>query len=210
MKLAEMKLTEFLDLLASDAPAPGGGSVSALAGAQGIALSLMVANLTFGRERYAGFVPVCEETVEKGTTLRNDFIESIDKDTEAFNEVSAAYQMPKDTDAQKQARRASIGAATLHATEVPFASMQLCAEALVVTKKLVGNSNPNVSSDLGVAALNLKSALLGSWLNVKINLPSVKDAEKKAYFATEGAAIVAKSSAIADEIYETVLASFEK
>ncbi len=209
MKLADMKITEFLQLLSSDAPAPGGGSVSALAGAQGIALALMVANLTFGRERYADFFPVCEETVTKGTKLLSDLIESIDKDTEAFNEVSAAYQMPKDTDEQKQARSAAIGLATLHATEVPFESMKLCAEALAVTKKLIGNSNPNVSSDLGVAALNLRSALLGSWLNVKINLSSIKDPEKKAYFEKEGVAVVAAGTAIADEIYETILASYE-
>lgn len=208
MKLAQMEVTQFLDLLSTDAPAPGGGSVSALAGAQGTALSLMVVNLTFGREKYAEFFPTCEEVLKEGEALFKAFIEAIDKDTLAFNEVSAAYKMPKDTDEEKQERSKAIGAATLKATEVPFESMKLSEEALVITKKLVGHSNPNVSSDLGVAALNLKSALLGSWLNVKINLPSIKDAEKKAYFEKEGKAMVERSSAIADEIYEAVLATF--
>ncbi|MDD2217259.1 MAG: cyclodeaminase/cyclohydrolase family protein [Eubacteriales bacterium] len=208
MKLAQMEVTQFLDLLSTDAPAPGGGSVSALAGAQGTALSLMVVNLTFGREKYAEFFPICEDVLKKGEALLKAFIEAIDNDTLAFNEVTAAYKMPKDTDEQKKERSKAIAAATLKATEVPFESMKLSEEALIITKKLVGNSNPNVSSDLGVAALSLKSALLGSWLNVKINLPSIKDADKKALFEKEGRAMVERSSAIADEIYEAVLATF--
>lgn len=206
MKLTAMEVTQFLDLLSTDAPAPGGGSVSALAGAQGAALSLMVANLTLGRERYAGFFPVCEEVLAEGGKLLKAFGDGVDEDTAAYNEVTAAYKMPKETEEEKAARSKAIGLATLKATEVPFAAMKLSEEALVLTKKLVGHSNPNVLSDLGVAALNLKSALLGSWLNVKINLSSIKDAERKAYFEAEGAAIVKRGSAVADEIYEAVLA----
>ena len=98
MKLLDLNVSEYLDILQSDAPAPGGGSVSALAGAQGVGLLLMVAELTIGKERYADYQAVCREVREKGCDLYKKLAESVDKDTEAFNLVASAFKMPKDSE----------------------------------------------------------------------------------------------------------------
>lgn len=206
MKLVELTVKDYLDVLKSDAPAPGGGSVSALSAAQGIALVSMVSDLTIGKERYADFEEVCKKAKEEASGLYAKLVASIDKDTEAFNLVSAAFKMPKDTDENKAARSKAIADATLVATEVPFETLNLCMEALKVTETIVGKSNPNAASDLGVAALNLLAGIKGAWLNVMINLPGVKDEAAKAKFE-EGAKMVEEAEKISAEIYEKVLAS---
>lgn len=206
MKLVELTVKDYLDLLKSDAPAPGGGSVSALSAAQGVGLVAMVSDLTIGRERYADFEEGCKKAKAEATALYAKLVEAIDKDTEAFNLVSAAFKMPKDTDENKAARSKAIADATLVATEVPFETLTLCMEGLKVTETIVGKSNPNAASDLGVAALNLLAGIKGAWLNVMINLPGVKDEAAKAKFA-EGAKMVEEAEAIADAIYKKVLES---
>lgn len=206
MKLVDLTVKDYLDVLKSDAPAPGGGSVSALSAAQGVGLVAMVADLTIGREKYAEYDEACRTAKEKALDLYTQLVEGIDKDTEAFNKVSAAYKLPKDTDEQKAARSAAIRAANVGATEVPFETVKLCFEGLKVTETIVGKSNPNAASDLGVAALNLLAGLKGAWLNVKINLPGIKDEELKAKFES-GAELVAEAEIIAKDIYEKVLAS---
>lgn len=206
MKLVELTVKDYLDLLKSDAPAPGGGSVSALSAAQGIGLVAMVSDLTIGRERYADFEEGCKKAKAEAIELYSKLVEAIDKDTEAFNLVSAAFKMPKDTDENKAARSKAIADATLAATEVPFETLTLCMNALKVTETIVGKSNPNAASDLGVAALNLLAGIKGAWLNVMINLPGVKDEAAKAKFA-EGAKMVEEAEAIADAIYKKVLES---
>ena len=206
MKLVDMTVKDYLDLLKSDAPAPGGGSVSALSAAQGVGLVAMVADLTIGREKYAEYEEVCKVAKEEALKLYSAFIEGIDKDTEAFNKVSAAYKLPKNTDEEKAARSAAIREANVGATEVPFETVKLCLDGLKITETMVGKSNPNAASDLGVAALNLLSGIRGAWLNVKINLPGIKDEALKAKFET-GEAMVDEAYVISKRIYEEVLAS---
>ena len=208
MQLSTMKINEYIDLLGSSAPAPGGGSASALSGAQGAALITMVANLTIGKPKYAEFEELNQSVLKEGDALRNKLVELIDKDTEAFNKVSAAYKLPKETDDDKKARSAAIADATLTATEVPFETLEASAKALALCKSLIGKSNPNVASDLGVSALNLIDCAKGAWLNVLINLGGVKDAAKSEYFKTEGQKIVAAAQKEADEIYEAVKGMF--
>lgn len=205
MKLVDMKITEFLDVLKSDAPAPGGGSASALSGAQGCALLMMVADLTLGKEKYRDFEEICLQAKKKGQSLYEELRASIDRDTEAFNLISAAFKLPKDTDEEKAVRRAAIADGTLTATEVPFNTMKLGFEALKLVESLIGKSNPNCSSDLGVGALHLKACIEGSWLNVKINLPGVKNEEKAAYFEKEGRSMYEASEKIAAECFDKVL-----
>jgi len=205
MKLVDMKITEFLDVLKSDAPAPGGGSASALSGAQGCALLMMVADLTLGKEKYRDFEEICLQTKKKGQSLYEELRASVDRDTEAFNLISAAFKLPKDTDEEKAVRRAAIADGTLTATEVPFNTMKLGFEALKLVESLIGKSNPNCSSDLGVGALHLKACIEGSWLNVKINLPGVKNEEKAAYFEKEGRSMYEASEKIAAECFDKVL-----
>ncbi|MDD6043900.1 MAG: cyclodeaminase/cyclohydrolase family protein [Eubacteriaceae bacterium] len=207
MKLVDMQVKEYLDVLKSDAPAPGGGSVSALAGAQGVGLFMMVADLTLGKEKYADYQEVCREAREKGVALYEELVESVDKDTEAFNLVAAAFKMPKETEEEKAARRKAIADGTLVSTEVPFRTMQLGYEGLQLARTLIGKSNPNAASDLGVAILNLTACIKGAWLNVKINLPGVKDEAKAEYYAAEGQKMYDEADAIASKLYEEVAAS---
>ena len=206
MKLVDMTVKDYLDLLKSDAPAPGGGSVSALSAAQGVGLVAMVADLTIGREKYAEYEQVCKEAKEEALKLYEALVAAIDEDTEAFNKVSAAYKMPKDTDEQKAARSAAIRKANVGATQVPYETIKLCLAGLKVTETMVGKSNPNAASDLGVAALNLMAGIRGAWLNVKINLPGIKDEAAKAQFK-KGAEMVDEAYVLASRIYEEVLTS---
>lgn len=205
MKIVELKLDEYLDLLGSDAPAPGGGSVSALSGAQGIALMNMVCSLTIGKEKYAEFEKDCITAKEKGEVLIAELAAAIDEDTEAFNLVSAAFKRPKETEEDKQARSKAIGEATLVATEVPFKTMTLSLEGLETVAGLVGRSNSNAVSDLGVAALNLMAAVKGAWYNVLINLSGVKDPVKRSFFEEEGKETVRNAMVLAEKIESEIM-----
>jgi len=131
----------------------------------------------------------------------------VDKDTEAFNLVSAAFKMPKETEEQKAARSAKIAEGMVVSTKVPFETMELTAQALKLAQQLLGKFNTNAASDLGVAALNLSAALRGAWLNVLINLGSLKDAQMAQDYRARGRQLAEESQAIADEIYQAILAS---
>lgn len=204
MKLIDMKVNDYLELLKSDAPAPGGGSASALAGAQGVALFMMVADLTTTREKYAEHHPLCAEVKAKGEKVYRGLIEGIDRDTEAFNLIADALKMPKDTDEEKAARRKAIDDGTLAATEVPFNNMKLAYEGLMTAGEMIGKSNPNAASDLGVAILNLTLCIKGAWLNVKINLPGVKDDSKAEFFRNEGQKMYDAADAVASKLYDQI------
>ncbi len=207
MKLTEMQVKAFCELLASDAPAPGGGSASALAGAMGIGLAEMVANLTIGKKKYADFQDNAEEMKAKAEKLVNEMVVSIDKDTEAFDGVSAVFAMPKETDEEKAARKEAMQKALKEATLAPYSVMELCLESLNVVKMGLGKTNTSAASDLGVAALNLKSAVQGAWLNVLINLGGIKDEAFVAEYKGKGEAILAEALPLADAIYNEILAS---
>ena len=187
MKLVDLSLTEFAQVLGSDAPAPGGGSAAALSAANGISLTKMVCELTLGKKKYA------------------EFEAAIDKDTEAFNLVSAVFDMPKETDEDKAARREAMQQALKEATKSPYGMMENILAALKTTQKAVGKSNTNAASDLGVAALNLKAGLQGAWLNVLINLSGVKDEAFLADYHSKGEELLQKGCALADEIYQEIL-----
>ena len=204
--LKELKLTEYLNLLASDTPAPGGGSASALCGAQGAALVAMVANITVSRKKYEAFHAVCAEAAEKAEALRAQLTAQIDRDTDAYTLVCEAMRLPKETEEEKRVRSDKIAEATLFATEVPYDTMGLAVEALTVACTLVGQSNPNAASDLGVAACNLETCVKGAWLNVRINLGGVKDGQRAKEFQASGEALFHKAEALAKEIYAKVAA----
>lgn len=207
MKLCDMTLSSYLELLGSDAPAPGGGSASALLGAQGAALAAMVAALTVGKKKYPLDQALCIDVAEKATALRNTLLLQVDKDTEAFNLVSAAFRLPKESDEEKATRKKAIADATLVATKVPFETMTLCQEALALTASLIGHSNQNAASDLGVSALNLIGAMKGAWLNVLINLGGLADEALAAELKEKGEKAVKEAEKAADAIYEAVVAS---
>lgn len=205
MKLMELQVAEYLDLLKSDAPAPGGGSVSALAGAQAAGLLMMVADLTVGKEKYADYHDICKAAKERAAGLYKKMAAAVDKDTEAFNLVSAAYKMPRETPKEQNARSRAIAESTLTATEVPYSVMEDACACMKLAKAMVGKSNPNAASDLGVCVLNLMSAIKGAWLNVKINLPGVKDEEKAVAFSKRGQQIYDEAQTMARELYDEIL-----
>ena len=202
-----MQVREYLEVLKSDAPAPGGGSVSALAGAQGVGLFMMVADLTISKEKYADYQEACKEAKEKGAALYEELVASVDRDTDAFNLIADAFKMPKETEEEKAARRKAIADGTLVATQVPFRTMQLGYEGLNIAREMIGKSNPNAASDLGVAILNLTACIKGAWLNVKINLPGVKDEEKAKFYTEEGQKMYDEADAVASSLYNAVAES---
>ena len=207
MKLADLKVTEFIDLLASDAPAPGGGSAAALEGAIGAALTAMVCGLTKGKKKFAEFNDLAVETEVKALALKDRFVDVMDRDTEAFNVVSAAFGMPKETDEEKAARSAAIQKGLEGCTATPFEMMEIAVETLELTDSILGKSNDSAASDLGVSALSLRAAIQGAWLNVLINIGSLKNKELAEDYRAKGEAILAKALPLADKIYETVLAA---
>ncbi len=170
-------LNAFLDELASSSPAPGGGSVAALAGALGAALTSMVCHLTMGRKKYADVEGDMKRVLEQSEQLRAQFTELIDRDTLAFNKVMEAFGLPKDTEPQKALRSVAITEATKEATLVPLEVMKHCIDALALAQTVALKGNPNSLSDAGVSALMLHAALEGAALNVRINLNGLNDPE---------------------------------
>ncbi|MBV7390149.1 MULTISPECIES: cyclodeaminase/cyclohydrolase family protein [Enterococcus] len=204
MQLIDLKVNEFMTVLGSDEPAPGGGSASALAGAMGISLTKMVTELTIGKKKYAEFEEIVKQRQAEAARLQDAFIIAIDEDTEAFNKVSAVFTMPKDTEEEKAARKEAMQNALEGATKTPFKMMEIATEALKVTEALIGKSNTNAASDLGVAALNLKSALQGAWLNVLINLSGVKNEDFVKHYRKNGLELLTEGSKLADHIYTEI------
>ena len=207
MKLTELKVIDFIDTLGSDAPAPGGGSASALIGSVGIALTRMVGALTLGKEKYREHDQLMLEIIQSAEKLEKELAFSIDRDTEAFNGVSAVFTMPKETDQEKELRKFAMQVALQEATLVPLRVMEYGLEALELTKKAIGKSNTNAASDLGVASLALKAAVQGAWLNVLINLGGIKDEGFVAKNKAQGEEILNKALPMADEIYQEILKS---
>lgn len=208
MKLADMQVTQFCDVLASDAPAPGGGSTAALEGALGAALTAMVCGLTTvgkSREKYAEYQEFVLASQKKALDLKARFMDVMDRDTEAFNVVSAAFGMPKATDEEKAARSAAIQKGLEGCTRTPFEIMELASETLELTAELLGKTNDSAASDLGVSALSMRAAIQGAWLNVLINIGSLKNKELAEDYRKRGEALLAKSLPLADQIYQNVL-----
>lgn len=204
MKLVDLTITDFMQTLGSDAPAPGGGSASALAGATGVSLLKMVTELTIGKKKYAEFESEMIEIRDKAQVLQHQLLVAIDEDTESFNEVSAVFAMPKETDEDKAKRSQAMQKALKNATITPFNVMSLLSDVLTLTSRAVGKSNTNASSDLGVAAVQVKAALQGAWLNVLINLGGIKDEVFVATYKEKGQELLIKGCQLADTIFEEI------
>ena len=208
MKLADMQVTQFCDVLASDAPAPGGGSTAALEGALGAALTAMVCGLTTvgkSKEKYAEYQEFVLASQKKALDLKARFVDVMDRDTEAFNVVSAAFGMPKAMDEEKAARSAAIQKGLEGCTRTPFEMMELAPETLELTAELLGKTNDSAASDLGVSALSMRAAIQGAWLNVLINIGSLKNKELAEDYRKKGEELLAKALPLADQIYQNVL-----
>jgi len=202
--LASMKVDGFLDLLSSDAPAPGGGSVAALCGALSCALSSMVAALTFGKKGYEAAFAEMEAVGLQAQQLKDEFIQDIDRDTEAFNQVMAAWRLPKKTDDEIAARKQAIEEATRAATRVPLSVLQRCRQAVDLAAVVAKSGNKNSLSDAAVAAATVRTAAEGAFLNVCINLPGITDETFKNNVLQQARetkeAVVAQSQVLLQEI----------
>ncbi len=168
-------LEGFIDQVASSSPAPGGGSVSAAAGALASALSSMVCRLTVGKKRFKDVQDELKQVLEKAEVIRKQMQEFIVKDAESFDKVMAAFKLPKYTDEEKKRRDEAVQEATKGAIAVPLQVMEKALEALGVIKVVVEKGNPNMISDAGVSSLMARSAAEGAYLNVRINLNSIED-----------------------------------
>jgi len=175
--LASMKIDSFLSELASNSPAPGGGSAAALSGSLGAALSSMVCNLTVGKEKYIDVQSEIKNTLKKSEKLRKELTKLIDKDTEAFNDVMKAFKLPKDTEDQKKIRSKAIQEGYKTAAKVPLKTAETCEKILDVALVIADKGNVNSITDAAVSALMAKAGVESAILNVKINIGSIKDEE---------------------------------
>ncbi|MBQ6834572.1 MAG: cyclodeaminase/cyclohydrolase family protein [Lachnospiraceae bacterium] len=173
--LKNLSVEEFAAVTASDAPAPGGGSVSALAGALGAALAEMVANLTVGKAKYAEVEDEMKELSAKGAEIRSELIAGIQKDTESFTMYMNALGMPKDTDEQKAVRREAMQNGLKEAAKVPLEVAETAAKIFPIAEAVVKRGNTNAVTDGLVASMMARTAVIGALFNVKINLGSIKD-----------------------------------
>jgi formiminotetrahydrofolate cyclodeaminase len=168
-------LPAWLTDLASAAPAPGGGAAAAVNAALGAALVEMVANLTIGKPAYADHEEHVRTVLANATDLRQQAVELIEADAAAFTALMATYKLPKATDEEKAARTAEIQRATAHAAEIPLQIAEIGAAVIKLAGQLPGRSNPNVLSDVAVAASAAAAAIESGAINVQINLGSIKD-----------------------------------
>ena len=192
--LASMTIERFADEVSSNSPAPGGGSVAALAGSLGAALAAMVANLTVGKKGYEAAWESSATLAERAQALKAALLVAVDDDTKAFDDVLAAMRLPKATEEQQRVREAAIAAAYEKATAVPLATARLCLQALELAKEAAITGNRNSVSDAGVGALLAKAGLDAAILNVRINLPSVREGGFKTATLAEIAELPAKSA----------------
>lgn len=203
-------LASFLDELASNSPAPGGGSVAALAGALGAALTCMVCNLTIGKKKYADVEADMRNTLVQAESLLQQFTVLIDKDTAAFNKVMEAYGLPKDDEAQMALRSAAITGATKEAALVPLEVMKHCIDAHALAQDVAAEGNANSVSDAGVSALMLHAACEGAALNVKINLAGINDPEFVGWKSEEVESLLRTSKMMLEETMEVVTRKIRK
>lgn len=193
----------FLDDLAGGSASPGGGSAAAAAGAMGAALASMVCRLTIGKKKYAAVETQMQEMLTRAEALRAELTRLISADAAAFDQVMAAFRLPKSTDVEKTARQEAIQAATQQATLTPLATARACAAVIELCHTAASLGNSNAVSDAGAGAACAQAGLRAASLNVLINLPSITDAAFVAKYRTELDQILANHG-LADEVYELV------
>ena len=203
-RLVRMRCKDFAYETASESPAPGGGSVSAYMGALGAALGTMVANLSSHKPGWDDRWKEFSDWAETGQDILGRLLRLVDEDTAAFNRIMEALGMPKGTDQEKAARAAALEAATLYATQVPLKTMKAASEVFPLVRAMALEGNPNSISDAGVGALAARAAVLGAWLNVKINAASLNDRSAAQALVSEADALAAKAQEDEKEIMETI------
>ncbi len=205
--LMAMTVTDFVDEVSSESPAPGGGSVAALAGSLAAALAAMVGNLTVGKKGYESSWKSMSDMALRAQAVKDRLARAVDEDTEAFNAVMEAGKLPKNTEAEKAAREKAMQDGYKAAANVPMETALACVEALRLAREAVAG-NRNSASDAGVAALMARAGAHGAALNVLINLGSIADAAYVADMKKKAAALRAEADAICAETVAAVEAIF--
>jgi glutamate formiminotransferase / formiminotetrahydrofolate cyclodeaminase len=203
-KLVDMSLSDFADETASESTAPGGGSVSAYLGALGVALATMVANLSSHKRGWDDRWKEFSDIANQGQQYKNELVKLVDEDTRAFNKIMDAISMPKNNEEEKLRRKKAIDDATKYAIEVPYRVMKATLGSMEVIKAMAEKGNPNSASDAGVGALCARSAVIGAYLNVKINAAGLEDKSFTEKIISEGSSIVEKAKVLESEILELV------
>jgi formiminotetrahydrofolate cyclodeaminase len=196
-------LDGWLDDLASASPAPGGGAAAAVANAIGAALISMVCNLTIGKPKFADVEPAMRDVLADATTLRHESLAVAGEDAAAFDAVIAAYRLPKQTADEQAARSAAIQDALVAAAEVPLRLAGLAADVIALAERIVDDANPNVVSDVAVAASSARAALEAAVVNVEVNVASITDPDRRAALAAR-LADLDRSAAAADRVVRRV------
>lgn len=176
-KLIDLSAADLAEETASESMAPGGGSISAYVGALGVSLGTMVANLSAHKAGWDEKWTIFSEWAEKGQAYKNKLLYLVDEDTHSFNQIIAAFRMPKATGDEKKLRAQAIEDATKYATEIPFQVMRTAYESMVVMQAMIADGLPNSLSDAGVGILCARTAVLGAYFNVRINAKDIKDKE---------------------------------
>ena len=173
--LTDLTLTEFLEKIASHSPVPGGGSIAALSAAIAASLSEMVAHLTIGKKGYEALEEEMQEIAKDAFQYRERLIRTIDKDSNAYNDVMAAFKLPKGTELERNNREGAIQEALINATLVPLDVARDAFKIIELAGKAVKQGNKNAVTDAAVAVMMARTAALSALYNVKINLASIKD-----------------------------------
>lgn len=203
-KLIDLNLSDFADLTASEAPAPGGGSIAAYAGTLGVGLATMVANLSSHKRGWDDRWKFFSDWAEKGENYKQSLLQLVDEDTKAFNKIMDAFRLPKNTDAEKKQRQEAIEKATLYATEVPLTVMKTAYQSLEVMEEMAKEGLPASISDVAVGALSARTAVHGAYYNVLINASGLKDKEKGQKLINEAKDILSKTKEKENSILQTV------
>jgi formiminotetrahydrofolate cyclodeaminase len=204
-RLTDKAVSQFLDALASSAPAPGGGSVAALSGALGAALVSMVCNLTVGKKKYADVEQDIKAILEKSESLRHKLVDLLQADVQAYTAVSQAMKMPRDTEEEQAARNEAMQKALKAATESPMQIAEACVEVIVLCQPVAEKGNRNAVSDAGVAILMAEAGLRSAALNVLINLGWIDDQSFNAKKQRQLDTLLAGKPALRDQVYDYVV-----
>jgi glutamate formiminotransferase / formiminotetrahydrofolate cyclodeaminase len=199
-KLIDMTLTEFADETASESPAPGGGSISAYVGSLGISLATMVANLSAHKRGWDARWEEFSNFADQGQILKDELLRLVDEDTNSFNKIMEAMRLPKGSEAERKVRKEAMDAATKYAILIPFKVMETSLKSMDIIQKMAEIGNPNSVTDAGVGALCARTAVIGAFLNVKINCKDFDDTEFVADILAKGEAVMTEAIAKETEI----------
>jgi len=205
MSFSELSCKEFVKILSTKEPVPGGGGASALVGAIGVALGNMVGSLTVGKKKYQDVEADIIALKEKADKLQEELLVLIEKDAEAFEPLSKAYGLPKETEEEKEYKAKVMEEALVTASLVPIEIMEKCCEALDVIEEFAAKGSVIAISDAGVAASCCKAALIGVSFNVYINTKCMQDEEYAAKLNKKSDEMIEKYGKLADDIIESVM-----